>query len=61
MKKALANNDGDAFMTEVWRRMKRQHVIDCLARDEHPFDGWDKRYPDLAAQRLEEVKRGEHQ
>lgn len=40
---------------EVWRDGERQRVIECLARDESPGKGWDKRFPDLAAQRKADI------
>lgn len=42
---------GDAFMREQFRQAKRQEVVDALARDESPYRGWDKDFPDLAAER----------
>jgi len=48
----------DQFMTKLFKRGKRQYVIECLARDEHPYNGWHRDFPDLAAERLQEIKDG---
>lgn len=39
---------GDEWMNFIWRRAE---CIDRLNRDEFPWQGWDKEFPDLAAQR----------
>lgn len=41
---------------ERWEDGRKQYVIECLARDEHPFDGWAEEFPDLAQQRLNEIE-----
>jgi len=38
----------DEEMTHLWRRAE---AIDRLSRDEFPWPGWDKEFPDLVAQR----------
>lgn len=45
----------DDEMSEIWDRGRRQYVIECLARNEFPYQNWDKHYPDLAAERLRQV------
>ena len=41
-----------ATIEQLWEQGRRRYVIDCLERDEFPFAGWDKDYPDLATERL---------
>jgi hypothetical protein len=43
------------MIKQMWRAGQRQRVIDCLARNEYPGKGWDRMFPDLAAQRKTEV------
>lgn len=40
---------GDQWMSYIWRRAE---CIDRLSRDEFPWEGWDREFPDLAAERL---------
>jgi hypothetical protein len=40
---------------EMNQRIRRGHVMQCLERDEFPYDGWDKEFPDLAAKRKAEL------
>jgi hypothetical protein len=46
----------DQAMNQIWQRGKRQHVIECLARDEVPYANWQHEFPDLAAERLIHVQ-----
>lgn len=41
---------------QMWDDGRRAYVVECLARNKFPFKGWDKKYPDLAAERMQKVR-----